>query len=31
LNEKAYAPLRNDVITKLGSKRSELILDLDLP
>lgn len=31
LNEKAYAPLRDAVITKLGSKRSELILDLDLP
>jgi hypothetical protein len=31
LNEKAYAPLRDSVITKLGSRRSELILDLDLP
>lgn len=31
LNEKAYASLRDAVIAKLGSKRSELILDLDVP
>jgi len=30
LNEQAYSALRKDVIAKLGAKRHELILDLDL-